>query len=95
VSESALPGCQRFGVRKAFGRLIGDSGTWKSHLLTASGTAAAEQGHRVRYTLASKLVNEIDRASNSADGCGEPGQPAFLARASVTDTGHSKFSPRR
>ena len=73
----------------------GDSGTGKSHLLTASGTAAAEQGHRVRYTLASKLVNEIDRASNSADGCGEPGQPAFLARASVTDTGHSKFSPRR
>ncbi|EAP98730.1 IS21 family transposase [Janibacter sp. HTCC2649] len=30
--------------------LIGDSGTGKSHLLIALGTAAAEQGYRVRYT---------------------------------------------
>ena len=44
--------------------LIGDSGTGKSHLLIALGTAAAEQGHRVRYTLASKLVNELVEAAD-------------------------------
>lgn len=32
--------------------LIGDSGTGKSHLLIGLRTAAAEAGHRVRYTLA-------------------------------------------
>ena len=44
--------------------LIGDSGTGKSHLLIALGVAAAEQGHRVRYTLASKLVNELVEAAD-------------------------------
>ena len=38
--------------------LIGDSGTGKSHLLIALGTAAAMAGFRVRYTLASKLAND-------------------------------------
>ena len=44
--------------------LIGDSGTGKSHLLIGLGTAAAEAGHRVRYTLASKLVNELVKAAD-------------------------------
>ena len=44
--------------------LIGDSGTGKSHLLIGLGTAAAESGHRVRYTLASKLVNELVEAAD-------------------------------
>ena len=44
--------------------LIGDSGTGKSHLLIALGTAAAEQGYRVSYTLASKLVNELVEAAD-------------------------------
>ncbi len=44
--------------------LIGDSGTGKSHLLIGLGTAAAEAGHRVRYTLASKLVNERGEAAD-------------------------------
>ncbi|MEO9220249.1 MAG: IS21-like element helper ATPase IstB [Mycobacteriaceae bacterium] len=44
--------------------LIGDSGTGKTHLLIALGTLAAEAGYRVRYTLASKLVNEL---AESAD----------------------------
>lgn len=39
--------------------LIGDSGTGKSHLLIALGTEAATAGYRVRYTLATKLVNEL------------------------------------
>ncbi len=44
--------------------LIGDSGTGKSHLLIALGTLAAEAGYRVRYTLASKLVNELAEAAD-------------------------------
>jgi DNA replication protein DnaC len=44
--------------------LIGDSGTGKSHLLIGLGTAAAEAGHRVRYVLASRLVNELAEAEN-------------------------------
>ncbi len=44
--------------------LIGDSGTGKSHLLIGLGAAAAEAGYRVRYTLASKLVNELVEAAD-------------------------------
>jgi DNA replication protein DnaC len=44
--------------------LIGDSGTGKSHLMIGLGTAAAEVGYRVRYTLASKLVNELAEAAD-------------------------------
>jgi DNA replication protein DnaC len=44
--------------------LIGDSGTGKSHLLIGLGTAAAMTGHRVRYVLASKLVNELVEAAD-------------------------------
>ncbi|MBB5790384.1 DNA replication protein DnaC [Jiangella mangrovi] len=44
--------------------LIGDSGTGKSHLLIALGTEAALAGHRVRYVLAAKLVNELVDAAD-------------------------------
>lgn len=44
--------------------LIGDSGTGKSHLLIGLGTAAAEKGYRVRYTLATRLVNELVEAAD-------------------------------
>jgi DNA replication protein DnaC len=44
--------------------LIGDSGTGKSHLLIALGTEAAMQGFRVRYALATKLVNELVEAAD-------------------------------
>jgi DNA replication protein DnaC len=44
--------------------LIGDSGTGKSHLLIALGSAAAMAGYRVRYTLAAKLVNELVEAAD-------------------------------
>lgn len=44
--------------------LIGDSGTGKTHLLIALGTLAAQAGYRVRYTLASKLVNELVEAAD-------------------------------
>ena len=44
--------------------LIGDSGTGKSHLLIALGTEAAMAGYRVRYILATKLVNELVEAAD-------------------------------
>jgi DNA replication protein DnaC len=44
--------------------LIGDSGTGKSHLLIGLGTAAAEKGYRVKYTLATRLVNELVEAAD-------------------------------
>jgi hypothetical protein len=44
--------------------LIGDSGTGKSHLLIGLGAAAAMDGHRVKYTLAAKLVNELVEAAD-------------------------------
>lgn len=40
--------------------LIGDSGTGKAHLLIALGTEAAMAGFRVRYILATKLVEAAD-----------------------------------
>jgi DNA replication protein DnaC len=43
---------------------IGDSGTGKSHLLIGLGTAAAEKGYRVKYTLATRLVNELVEAED-------------------------------
>jgi DNA replication protein DnaC len=44
--------------------LIGDSGTGKSHLLIGLGIAAAENGHRVRYTTAAALANELAEAAD-------------------------------
>jgi DNA replication protein DnaC len=44
--------------------LIGDSGTGKSHLLIALGTEAAMKGYRVKYVLATKLVNELVEAAD-------------------------------
>lgn len=44
--------------------LIGDSGTGKSHLLIGLGTAAAEKGFRVKYILATRLVNELIEAED-------------------------------
>jgi DNA replication protein DnaC len=57
-----LASCDR--VRKGLPPcLIGDSGTDKSHLLIALGTEAATTGFRVKYVLATELVNEpVDAA---------------------------------
>ena len=44
--------------------LIGDSGTGESHLLIGLGSAAADAGHRVRYVVACRLVNELAEADN-------------------------------
>ena len=45
--------------------LIGDSGTGKTHLLIGLGTAAAEQGRRVRYVTTAGLVNELTEAAQT------------------------------
>jgi len=45
--------------------LLGDSGTGKTHLLIALGTAAAEQGRRVRYITTAALVNELAEAADN------------------------------
>jgi DNA replication protein DnaC len=42
---------------------LGDSGTGKTHLLIALGTAAAPAGFRVRCALATKLVDELVEAA--------------------------------
>jgi len=44
--------------------LIGDSGTGKSHLLINLEAGAAMAGHRVKYVLAAKLVNELVEAAD-------------------------------
>src|SRR5207237_9239358 len=44
--------------------LTGDAGTRTSPLLIGLGTAAAENGYRVRYTTAAALVNELVEAAD-------------------------------
>ncbi len=44
--------------------LIGNSGTGKSHLLIALGTEATMAGYRIKYTLATKLANELVEAAD-------------------------------
>lgn len=45
--------------------LLGEPGTGKSHLATALGVAAAEQGRRVRFVTAGQLVNELVEAKDA------------------------------
>ena len=59
--------------------LLGDSGTGKTHLLIALGIAAAEAGHRVRYTTTAALVNEL------AEAAGEHQLSRLLARYARLD----------
>lgn len=45
--------------------LIGEPGTGKTHLACALGFAAAQQGHAVRFMMASQLVNLLVEAKDS------------------------------
>ena len=47
--------------------LIGDSGTGKTHLATALGIAACQQGRRVRFTTLAALANELQEAQTSRE----------------------------
>lgn len=42
--------------------LMGEPGTGKTHLATALGVAAAQQGRAVRFTTAGRLVNDLTEA---------------------------------
>src|SRR5664279_3438493 len=42
--------------------LLGNSGTGKTHIALALGLAACQHGHRVRFTTAAALVNELIEA---------------------------------
>jgi DNA replication protein DnaC len=44
---------------------VGDSGTGKSHLATALGIAACQQGRRVRFVTAANIVNDLVEAKDS------------------------------
>jgi len=74
---STLAGCGWIRIGQPL-CLISDSGTGKSHLLIGLGTAAAEAGFRVKYTLATKLVNELVEAAHDKN----PGQDHRPLRAS-------------
>lgn len=60
---NTLASCERIRQSQPL-CLIGDSGTGKSPMLIALGAEAAMQGYRVRYTLATKLVNELVEATD-------------------------------
>ena len=71
--------------------LIGDSDTGKSHLLIGLGAAAAMAGHRVKYVLAAKLVNELVEAADERQLSKTiarygPGRPALSRRARLHRT---------
>jgi hypothetical protein len=67
--------------------LIGDSGTGKSHLLIALGPVPTETGYRIRYTLASKLLNELVRDPGQADHIIDSG--LVLCRRGAMGLGHA------
>ncbi|HUU84094.1 MAG TPA: IS21-like element helper ATPase IstB, partial [Phycisphaerae bacterium] len=74
--------------------LIGDSGTGKSHLLIGLGTRAAEAGYRVRYTLASKLVNELVEAADERVLSRVVGRYGRLDLLCLDELGYVHIDPR-
>ncbi len=47
--------------------LIGDSGTGKTHLATALGICACQQGRRVRFSTLAALANELQEAQSAKE----------------------------
>ncbi len=47
--------------------LIGDSGTGKTHLATALGICACQQGRRVRFSTLAALANELQEAQSNKE----------------------------
>lgn len=47
--------------------LLGEPGTGKTHLATALGVAAAEQGRKVRFVTAARLATELIEARNDLE----------------------------
>ena len=53
--------------RAETGILMGEPGTGKTHLATALGVAAAQQGRAVRFASAGRLVNELVEAKDARE----------------------------
>ena len=74
--------------------LLGDSGTGKTHLLIALGTAAAEQGRRVRYVTTAALVNELVEAADDKQLSRVVGRYARLDLLCLDEIGYVSLDPR-
>ncbi|MGH3371991.1 MAG: IS21-like element helper ATPase IstB [Nocardioidaceae bacterium] len=74
--------------------LLGDSGTGKTHLLIALGTAAAEQGRRVRYVTTAALVNELAEAADDKQLSRVVGRYARLDLLCLDELGYVSLDPR-
>ena len=53
-----------FLLRRENVLLMGNSGTGKTHLALALGLSACQRGHRVRFTTAAAMVNELLEAKD-------------------------------
>lgn len=74
--------------------LLGDSGTGKTHLLIALGTAAAEQGRRVRYVTTAALVNELAEAADDKQLSRVVNRYARLDLLCLDEVGYVTLDPR-
>ncbi|MEO7070095.1 MAG: IS21-like element helper ATPase IstB [Nostocoides sp.] len=74
--------------------LLGDSGTGKTHLLIALGTAAAEQGRRVRYVTTAALVNELIEAADDKQLSRVVARYANLDLLILDEVGYVSLDPR-
>src|SRR5690625_32660 len=74
--------------------LLGDSGTGKTHLLIALGTAAAEQGRRVRYITTAALVNELAEAADDKQLSRVVNRYARLDLLCLDELGYVHLDPR-
>ena len=74
--------------------LLGDSGTGKTHLLIGLGTAAAEQGRRVRYVTTAALVNELVEAADAKQLSRVVGRYARLDLLCLDEVGYVHLDPR-
>jgi len=74
--------------------LLGDSGTGKTHLLIALGTAAAEQGRRVRYVTTAALVNELTEAADDRRLTRLVARYAALDLLVLDEVGYVSLDPR-
>jgi len=71
--------------------LLGDSGTGKTHLLIGLGTAATEQGRRVRYITTAALVNELVEAADNKELSRLVGKYARLDLLCLDEVGYVKL----
>ncbi len=75
--------------------LLGDSGTGKTHLLIALGTAAAEQGRRVRYVTTAALVNELVEAADDKQLSRVVGRYARLDLLCLDEVGYVRLGEEK